>query len=94
MLQPSTREPRVLIPGGADARYVNTGHLVFMKSGTLMAVPFDAGSRQVRGAPVALVEGVMQSVNTPNTDDETGSGQFAVSNSGTLLYAAGGISPV
>ena len=87
-------EPRVLIPGGADARYVNTGHLAFMKSGTLMAVSFDAGSRQVRGAPVALAEGVMQSVNTPNTDDETGAGQFVVSNSGTLLYATGGISPV
>ena len=87
-------EQRVLIPGGVDARYVSTGHLVYMKSGTLMAVPFDAGSQQVTGAPIALIEGVMQSVNTPNTDDETGAGQFVVSNSGTLLYATGGISPV
>ena len=86
-------EPRVLIPGGVGARYVSTGHLVYMKSGTLMAVPFDAGTQQVTGAPIALIEGVMQSVNTPNTDDETGAGQFVVSNSGTLLYATGGISP-
>ncbi len=86
-------EQRVLIPGGADARYVNTGHIVYMKTGTLMATPFDPGSSQVTGAPVALVEGVMQSANTPNTDDETGAGQFAISSSGTLLYATGGISP-
>ena len=55
-----TGEQRVLIPGGADARYVSTGHLVYMKTGTLMAVPFDVQSRQVTGAPVALIEGVMQ----------------------------------
>ncbi len=82
-------EQRVLIPGGADARYVSTGHLVYMKTGTLMAVPFDVRSRQVTGAPVALIEGVMQGVNAPNSADETGAGQFAVSASGTLLYAAG-----
>ncbi len=83
----------VLIPGGADARYVNTGHLVYMKFGTLMGVPFDASTGQLTGAPIALIEGVMQSANTPNTDDETGSGQFAVSTSGTLVYAPGGVSP-
>ncbi len=52
-----TGERRVLIPGGADARYVSTGHLVYMKTGTLMAVPFDVRSRQVTGAPVALDRG-------------------------------------
>ena len=83
----------MLIPGGADARYVSTGHLVYMKAGTLMAVPFDISSRQVTGASVALVEGVMQAVNAPNTVFETGAGQFAVSSSGTLIYALGGISP-
>ena len=55
-----TGERRVLIPGGADARYVSTGHLVYMKTGTLMAVPFDVRSQQVTGAPVALIEDVMQ----------------------------------
>ena len=60
-------ERRVLIPGGADARYVSTGHLVFMKTGTLMAVPFDVRSRQVTGAPVTLVEGVMQGLNALNS---------------------------
>ena len=87
-------EQRVLIPGGADARYVSTGHLVYMRTGTLMAVPFDVQSRQVTGAPVALIEGVMQGLNALSGADETGAGQFTVSASGTLLYATGGISPI
>jgi Tol biopolymer transport system component len=87
-------ERRVLIPGGADARYVSTGHLVYMKTGTLMAVPFDARSQQVTGAPVALIDGVMQGVNAGNAADETGAGQFTVSASGTLLYVVGGVGPI
>lgn len=59
-----------------------------------MAVAFDARSLQVTGAPVALIEGVMQGVNAPNSADETGAGQFTVSASGTLLYVVGGISPI
>ena len=82
---------RVLIPNGTDARYIPTGHILYMKTGTLMAVPFDIGSGQVTGAPVALIEGVMQAVNLTNTDVEGGAGQFAVSNTGTLIYAAGGV---
>jgi eukaryotic-like serine/threonine-protein kinase len=87
-------DERVLIPGGADARYVSTGHLVYMRTGTLMAVPFDVQSRQVTGAPVALIDGVMQGLNAPSGADETGAGQFTVSPSGTLLYATGGIGPI
>ncbi len=82
---------RVLIPNGTDARYIPTGHILYMKTGTLMAVPFDIGSGQVTGAPVALIEGVMQAVNLTNTDVEGGAGQFAVSNTGTLIYATGGV---
>jgi serine/threonine-protein kinase len=84
-------EQRILIQGGTDGRYVHTGHIVYMKSGTLMAVPFDIRSLQVTGAPVVLIDGVMQAVNAPNSADETGAGQFAVSQSGTLLYLTGGI---
>ena len=46
-------ERRVLIIGGSDARYVATGHLLYMKNGTLMAVPFNARSQEVTGTPVA-----------------------------------------
>jgi eukaryotic-like serine/threonine-protein kinase len=64
-----------------------------MKTGTLMAVPFDLGSLQVTGDAVSLVENVMQSVNAANSADETGAGQFDVSASGLLVYASGGITP-
>src|SRR5262245_14168663 len=87
-------ERRVLVSGGTDARLVSPGHLVYMKGGTLMAVPFDVGSRQVRGSPVALIEGVMQAINMPNDADDTGAGQFTVSPSGTLVYVVGGINPL
>ena len=87
-------ERRVLVPGGTDARYVDTGHIVYMKDGTLMAVPFDIRSQQVTGPSVALIEGVMQAINMPNDSDDTGAGQFTISPSGTLLYAVGGVNPL
>ena len=83
-----------VLTAGADARYLDTGHLVFMRSGTLMAVAFDLTSRKVIGTPVPLIEGVMQGVNAPNFGDETGAGQFALSKNGLLLYARGGIGPI
>ena len=89
-----TGERRVLLEGGADGRYVSTGHLVYLKTGTLVAVPFDLRSLRVTGDSVPLIEGVMQAVNAPNTDDETGVGQFTVSATGTLLYADGGVHPL
>jgi len=87
---------RVLMPmpGGSDARYVRTGHVLYMKNGTLMGVPFDASSRRITGAPVALVDGVMHTLMAPNGNDDTGAGQFAVSDSGTLVYASGGVAPL
>ena len=88
-----TGESRVLIQGGADARYVPTGHLLYMQNAVLMAVPFDARRVRLVGAPVAMMDGVMQAVNRPNPGTESGMGQFAASTSGTLIYAAGGIQP-
>jgi serine/threonine-protein kinase len=82
---------RVLIEGGTDARYVNTGHILYMKLGTLIAVPFDITSLQITGPAVALIEGVMHAINAPNGSDETGAGQFAISPAGTMAYILGGV---
>jgi eukaryotic-like serine/threonine-protein kinase len=86
-------EKHVLIEQAADARFVDTGHLVFMKSGTLMGVAFNVASVQMIGSPIALIDNVMQAINMPNGGDETGAGQFTISDTGTLLYLTGGISP-
>ena len=86
-------ERRVLVNGGDGARYVPTGHLVYMLNGALMAVPFDANRLETTGTAVPLLDGVMQNVNMSGVHSESGMGQFAVSRSGHLVYAPGGIYP-
>jgi len=88
-----TRQRQTLIRGAADPRYVSTGHLVYMKSGALMAVGFDAERLELKGSPIAVLDNVMQAVNPPWNADETGIGQFDVAANGTLVYVAGGIHP-
>jgi serine/threonine protein kinase/Tol biopolymer transport system component len=87
----TTGARKVLIDGGADARYVPTGHLVYVRRGTLMAVPFDADRAEVTGKPVGLLEDVMQAARIQPVQIDSGAGQFAVSNSGSLAYVSGGI---
>jgi serine/threonine-protein kinase len=84
---------RVLVPGGADARYLPTGHLVYANGGTLMAVAFDLPRRELAGAPVPLLEGVMHAQNGDNPQVDSGAAQFSVSAAGTLVYASGGVYP-
>ena len=60
-----TGERKILIKGGADARYVPTGHLVYMRTGTLMAVPFNLDKLELTGSPVAVIADVMQA-STPH----------------------------
>ena len=78
-----TGERRVLIEGGTDARYAPTGHLVYVRQGTLLAVPFDLVRLEVSGSPVPIVEGVAE---TPE-----GAGQYSFSSLGRLVYAPGGV---
>jgi serine/threonine-protein kinase len=89
----SSKQRKKVLTNAADARYSSTGHLAFMRSATLLAVPFDAARAAISGSPVPLVAGVMQAINAGNRGNETGMGQFALSNSGTLLYASGSIYP-
>ncbi len=73
----------VLLEGAYHARYVPTGHLVYMSGGVLNGVPVSLSRAEVTGPPVPLVEGVM-------TDLRTGAAYYAFSDSGTLVYATGG----
>ena len=92
LLRLDTREWHVLLQDAADARYVPTGHLIFLRQGTLMAVRFDLARLEVIGQPVALVENVMQGFHR-SAYRNTGAGQFGTSDTGSLIYAAGGIVP-
>ena len=62
----ATGERRLLVEGGADARYVPTGHVLCVRNGTLMAVPFDASRLEVTGEPVGMIDGVLQAVSATN----------------------------
>ena len=79
----ATGERKVLIEGGRDARYVPTGHLVYVLDGTLLAVPFDVDALEVMGGPIPMAEGVMTAGST------TGAAQFSVSDTGALVYVTG-----
>ena len=72
----------VLIEGGRDARYVETGHLVYALNGVLFAVAVDLDAHQVLGGPVPLVDGVRQT-------GVTGAAHFSIAGNGTLVYAPG-----
>ncbi|MET0214975.1 MAG: protein kinase [Vicinamibacterales bacterium] len=79
---------RVLIEGGSDARYLPTGHLVYVLGGTIFAVPFDAESLMVTGTPMPVIVGVRR-----GTGLVTGTAQMAVSTNGTLAYLPGPANP-
>ena len=79
-----TGERKVLVEGGRDARYLRTGHLVYVLDGTLLAVPFDADALEVTGGPIPMAEGVRTAGST------TGAAQFSVSETGSLVYVTGG----
>jgi Tol biopolymer transport system component len=83
----------VLLDDAADARYVASGHLVFVRRGKLMAVPFDLERLEVHGGAVAILDEVMQAVNMGNTASDSGAGQFSISPNGTLVYVTGGVAP-
>ena len=73
---------RVLVEGGADARYVSTGHLVYVREGVLLAAPFDLERLELVGGSVGVVADVMQSAYPKGAARDSGAGQFVVSSTG------------
>jgi serine/threonine-protein kinase len=75
-------ERRVLVKGGYYARYVASGHLLYMHGSTMFAAPFDLDRLAIVGSGVPVLEHV--TVNTT-----LGGAQYAVSDTGTLVYLEG-----
>lgn len=74
-----TGEHRILFDEtGFDARYVSSGHIVYLRAGVLMAVPFDVQELKVRGSPVPLA------INIHWGSD--GNARFSISSDGTIVY--------
>jgi hypothetical protein len=61
VLSMQTGKWRTLLQGGFYARYVPSGHVVYVHAGSLMAVAFDLARMEVMGSPVPVQEGVATS---------------------------------
>ena len=85
-----TRERTLLVRGGSFARFAESGHLVFVRDGKLMAVPFDPSTRSTQGEPVVVGEDVMMSENGRGYFRQNGSAQLGMSRSGDLAFVTGG----
>ncbi len=85
MLSLETGDIKPLFAGGTSARYSPTGHILYARGGSLLAVPFDASAGEVAGPEFPLIDGVLTGIN--------GAAQFAVAADGTLAYVTGSASP-
>jgi WD40 repeat protein len=84
-------ERRILVANATHAQYVPTGHIVFARSGTLLAMPFDADSLTTGDTQAVVLEDVMYADGGGNATVNTGTAQVAVSASGALAYVSGGV---
>jgi eukaryotic-like serine/threonine-protein kinase len=73
----------VLIEAGADARFIDTGHIVYAVGTTLFAITVDVRSLRTLGPPVTVLRGIRRS---PVPAVNTGNAFVAISNSGHLAY--------
>ena len=79
-----TGEVRDLVEGGFFARYVSSGHLLYVKGARLFAAPFDPGRAVVTGP----AKSVLDDVFAPPTEALS---RFDVSADGTLAWVPGSV---
>ncbi|HSE40908.1 MAG TPA: protein kinase [Acidobacteriota bacterium] len=77
----ATGKRHLIYKGGTYARYVK-GQLIFCRNAVLYAAPFDEKTFQLKRKPVQVLEGVVY-------DSRSGATQYAISDSGTLVYQKG-----
>lgn len=76
-------KPQELISDSSFARYMMTGHLVFLRKGSLWAVRFNPEDKvnPIRGEPFPIESRIGAT--------QYSGGQFAISNNGILAYTSG-----
>jgi serine/threonine-protein kinase len=79
VLSLGTSELANLVEDGGTARYASSGHLVYLRNSSLVAVPFDLEALRVTGTPVPVLVDV-------DTQWEY-AGAFALSPTGSLVYS-------
>jgi Tol biopolymer transport system component len=77
-----SEESTRLFQANSRFAYAPPGYLLYVRDETLLAVPFDATLRKIKGGPVPLAQQVLYYPNT-------GSGVFSISDNGVLAFQAG-----
>ncbi len=85
VLYRETGARRTLVSNASAGRVLSTGHLVFVRSGALWAVPIDRTRLEIVGTPTPVVEGVRV--------DVSGAVHYATGDDGSLVYIPGTGSP-
>jgi serine/threonine-protein kinase len=75
-----TGERKILLRGGTYAKYLPTGHLIYLRSNTVYTVPFNAERLEVSGSPALIQEGCW-------SNSGSGIAHIDVSMYGTLVFA-------
>jgi serine/threonine protein kinase len=78
-----TGRQRILFDGGTNPRFVSTGHLLYARGGSLVAVLFDPQRLEVNSQSVPVVDDIGVSVN--------GAAAFDVAKNGLLAYDRGNV---
>jgi serine/threonine-protein kinase len=81
-------ERKVLVKGATGGRYLSSGHLVFVRQGTLFAEPFDVDRLATKGNASPVMEGIFDNrvQGSVNASGFAVSSQFSVSRDGVLAY--------
>ena len=75
-------ESKVVVQGGYHARFVGSGHLVYVNQSTLFAIPFDLSKLETTGMAAPVVEQISSST-------DNGGAHFSISGTGRLIYLTG-----
>ena len=78
-LRLDTGEIFPLVSDAVHGRYVSTGHLLFLRSNNLMAVPLDVSRLETRGTPTPVMDDVV-------LRPADGGTRLAIGDNGTLAY--------
>jgi eukaryotic-like serine/threonine-protein kinase len=80
ILDLATGATRTVLEGGYGARYVDSGHLVYVAAGALWATRFDLSRLETSGAPVEVLRSVI-------IDTVGATAEFDIARDGTLAYS-------
>ena len=83
MLSVATKQREELLDSDSGAWYTPSGHLVFVKAGSLFASRFDVAALRLLGKPALITTGVQM-------DSARKTAAFSASGSGLLVYSPGG----